>query len=166
MHSLRHATAATERTTCTSSNPDHAHGATHPTGSTNALRATSTDDGSEHPGGSEQRQWSCYYRFGDGDFGYLDLHSWIYSVLVFLFLGQLAVRPSRSYFWTHRGISRKQDRCWWRSRRGRFDSWLSNTRWLSSTDLASWLDWGRFVDLSPTSPTSSISGVKRFCYAT
>lgn len=55
MHRLGHATAATERAACTSSNPDHAYGATHSTGSTNALWATSTDDGSEHLGGSKQR---------------------------------------------------------------------------------------------------------------
>ena len=55
MHSNRHATAATERSTCTSSYPDHAHAATDPAGSTNAVWTTSTDDGSEHPGRSKQR---------------------------------------------------------------------------------------------------------------
>ena len=55
MHSTRHATAATERSTCTSSDSDHAHATTDPAGSTNAVWATSTDDGSEHPGRSKQR---------------------------------------------------------------------------------------------------------------
>ena len=55
MHSNRHATAATERSTCTSSDSDHAHATTDPADSTNAVWATSTDDGSEHPGRSKQR---------------------------------------------------------------------------------------------------------------
>ena len=55
MHSNRHATAATERSTCTSSDSDHAHATTDPTGSTNAVWTTSTDDGSKHPGRSKQR---------------------------------------------------------------------------------------------------------------
>ena len=55
MHSSRHATAATERATCTSSDSDHAHATTDSTGSTNAVWTTSTDDGSEHHGRSKQR---------------------------------------------------------------------------------------------------------------
>ena len=55
MHSNSHATAAAERTTCTSPDSDHAHVATDSTGSTNAVWTTSTDDGSEHLGRSKQR---------------------------------------------------------------------------------------------------------------
>ena len=55
MHSLRHATAATERATCTGPYPNHAHVTTDSTGSTDALWATPTNDGSEHHGSSKQR---------------------------------------------------------------------------------------------------------------
>jgi len=55
MHSPRHATAATERTTCTSSHPDRTHVATDSACTTDALWATTTDDGSEHHGRSKQR---------------------------------------------------------------------------------------------------------------
>ena len=55
MHSDRHATSATERATCTSSDSNYAHAATDPAGSTNAVWTTSTDDGSKHPGRSKQR---------------------------------------------------------------------------------------------------------------
>lgn len=55
MHSHRHATAATERASCISSYSDHAHAATDPAGSTDAVWTTSTDDGSEHLGRSKQR---------------------------------------------------------------------------------------------------------------
>ena len=55
MHSSKYATAATERATCTSSDPDHPHATTDPAGSTNVVWTTSTDDGSEHLGRSKQR---------------------------------------------------------------------------------------------------------------
>ena len=55
MHSIKHATAAAEWATCIYSDSDHAHVATDSTGSTDAVWATSTDDGSEHHGRSKQR---------------------------------------------------------------------------------------------------------------
>lgn len=55
MYSTKYATAATERATCTSSDSDHAHAATNPAGSTDAVWTTPTDDGSEHLGCSKQR---------------------------------------------------------------------------------------------------------------
>ena len=84
MHSDRHATSATERATCTSSDSNYAHATTDSTGSTNAVRATSADDGSEHFGCSKQRQWSCNYGVGHGDFGHNNLPSRIHPLPVFL----------------------------------------------------------------------------------
>ena len=55
MHSTKHATAATEWATCIYSDPDHAHVATCSTSPTDALWASTTDDGSEHLGRSKQR---------------------------------------------------------------------------------------------------------------
>ncbi len=52
MHSIKHATAAAEWATCIYSDSDHAHVATR---STDALWASTTDDGSEHHGRSKQR---------------------------------------------------------------------------------------------------------------
>ena len=149
MHSSRHATAATERSTCTSSYPDHAHATTDPAGSTNAVWTTSTDDGSEHLGCSKQRQWSCNYGIGHGDFSHHNLSSRVHPLLVFLLHDQLVVRSSRSHFRAHWSITRKQDRCWWRPRCGWFDPRIPDTCWLSSPIPSAWIDWSRCVDVEP-----------------
>ena len=150
MHSDSHATAAAERTTCTSPHSDHAHVATDPTGSTNAVWTSSTNDGSKYPGRSKQRQWPCNYGVGHGDFSHYNLSSRIYSILMFLLHDQLVVRSSGSHLRTHWSITRKQDWCWRRPRCRWFGSWIPDACRLSSTIPPPRIDWSRCVAVEPS----------------
>ena len=147
MHTVKHATAATEQSACINSYSDHAHAATDSTGPADALWAASTDDGSEHFGRSEQQQRCCNYGFGHGDFSHYNFSSWIHSFPVFLLHDQLVVRPSRGHLRTHWSFTGKQDRRWWRPRCGWIDSWIPDACRLSSSIPSSRFAWCRCIDL-------------------